>query len=116
VLIWCSMGDSITEGTIREWQKKVGEAVKVDEVVVVIETDKVRTADHRLAPPGASTQAWWVRGEQVSVDIRAKEAGVLVEQFAAVDETVSPFPSTTIIAALCSYSVCLLRCPTWPHR
>jgi hypothetical protein len=26
---------------------------------------------------------------QVSVDIRAKEAGVLVEQYAAVDETVS---------------------------
>lgn len=36
-----SMGDSITEGTIKEWQKNVGDAVKVDEVVVVIETDKV---------------------------------------------------------------------------
>ena len=37
-----SMGDSISEGTIRAWQKQVGEAVKVDDIVVVIETDKVR--------------------------------------------------------------------------
>jgi len=58
------MGDSITEGTIKSWEKKVGDAVAVDEVVVVIETDKV------------------------SVDIRAKDAGVLVEQFAAVDDNV----------------------------
>jgi hypothetical protein len=36
------MGDSISEGTIREWKKAVGEAVKVDDVVAVIETDKVR--------------------------------------------------------------------------
>ncbi len=58
------MGDSITEGTIKVWEKQVGEAVAVDEVVVVIETDKV------------------------SVDIRAKHAGVLVEQYAAVDDNV----------------------------
>ena len=36
------MGDSITEGTISAWQKNVGDAIKVDDVVVVIETDKVR--------------------------------------------------------------------------
>lgn len=37
-----SMGDSITEGTIVEWTKQPGETVEVDEVVVVLETDKVR--------------------------------------------------------------------------
>eukprot|EP00624_Nannochloropsis_granulata_P003698 evm.model.NODE_28737_length_8168_cov_14.890182.1 len=58
------MGDSITEGTIKSWEKKVGDAVALDEVVVVIETDKV------------------------SVDIRAKDKGILVEQFAAVDDNV----------------------------
>ena len=36
-----SMGDSITEGTISAWQKNVGDSVNVDDVVVVIETDKV---------------------------------------------------------------------------
>lgn len=37
-----SMGDSITEGTIVSWQKKAGDYVNVDDVVVVLETDKVR--------------------------------------------------------------------------
>lgn len=39
------MGDSITEGTIRSWNKQVGEAVKVDEVVCVIETDKASKSE-----------------------------------------------------------------------
>ena len=37
-----SMGDSISEGTIVEWTKQPGDSVEVDEVVVVLETDKVR--------------------------------------------------------------------------
>ena len=36
-----SMGDSITEGTVVEWTAQVGDGVAVDDVVVVIETDKV---------------------------------------------------------------------------
>lgn len=34
-------GESITEGTLMEWKKKVGEAVKSGEIIAVIETDKV---------------------------------------------------------------------------
>ncbi|CAM9870782.1 unnamed protein product [Discosporangium mesarthrocarpum] len=59
-----SMGDSITEGTIVEWAKSTGDAVQADEVVVVLETDKV------------------------SIDVRAPEAGTLVEQMAAEGDTV----------------------------
>jgi len=33
--------ESITEGTVMEWQKNVGDAVKKGDIVVVIETDKV---------------------------------------------------------------------------
>ncbi|ETN00137.1 hypothetical protein PPTG_18305, partial [Phytophthora nicotianae INRA-310] len=36
-----SMGDSISEGTVVEWLKQPGDAVAEDEVVVVLETDKV---------------------------------------------------------------------------
>lgn len=36
------MGDSITEGTLIKLTKQPGDAVAVDEVVAVIETDKVR--------------------------------------------------------------------------
>jgi 2-oxoglutarate dehydrogenase E2 component (dihydrolipoamide succinyltransferase) len=58
------MGDSITEGTILEWTKSIGEYVNMDDVVVVIETDKV------------------------SVDVRSPAAGRLVATFGKPDEVV----------------------------
>lgn len=36
-----AMGESVTEGEISAWLKKVGERVEVDEGIVVIETDKI---------------------------------------------------------------------------
>jgi 2-oxoglutarate dehydrogenase E2 component (dihydrolipoamide succinyltransferase) len=36
-----SMGESITEGTLTQWHKKIGDIVKRDEQVATIETDKV---------------------------------------------------------------------------
>ena len=59
------MGDSITEGTLLSWEKSPGDAVEQDEVLAVIETDKV------------------------NVDVRAPYAGVLKEVFAALDEDVA---------------------------
>lgn len=35
------MAESISEGTLKTWQKKVGDTVAVDEEVATIETDKV---------------------------------------------------------------------------
>eukprot|EP00474_Spongospora_subterranea_P009091 CRZ09549.1 hypothetical protein [Spongospora subterranea] len=50
-----SMGDSITEGEVVELMKGVGDTVETDEVVAILETDKV------------------------SVDIRSPQAGVVSE-------------------------------------
>jgi 2-oxoglutarate dehydrogenase E2 component (dihydrolipoamide succinyltransferase) len=36
-----AMGESVSEGTVGAWSKKAGDAVKKDEVLVEIETDKV---------------------------------------------------------------------------
>lgn len=36
-----TLGESVTEGTIGEWLKKPGDAVKVDEPIASLETDKV---------------------------------------------------------------------------
>lgn len=36
-----ALGESITEGSIARWEKKEGDSVSPDDVVVVIETDKV---------------------------------------------------------------------------
>lgn len=35
------MAESISEGTLKQWNKKKGDFVKADEEVAVIETDKV---------------------------------------------------------------------------
>ncbi|CAI5723715.1 unnamed protein product [Peronospora destructor] len=73
-----SMGDSISEGTVVEWLKAPGDFVETDEVVVVLETDKV------------------------SVDVRAPFSGVLEAQLAQIDENVlvgAPLFSVTKQAA-----------------
>lgn len=59
-----TMGDSITEGTIVDMPVAPGDYVQTDDVVVVLETDKV------------------------SVDVRAPEAGALVEILGEVDDVV----------------------------
>lgn len=58
------MGDSITEGTIVDLPVAPGDYVQADDVVVVLETDKV------------------------SVDVRAPEAGAIVEILGEVDDVV----------------------------
>ena len=35
------MGESVTEGTILEWLKQVGDPVEADEGIVEVSTDKV---------------------------------------------------------------------------
>ena len=58
------MGDSISEGIVQQWNKRENEHVDLDEVVAVIETDKVK------------------------VDIRAPEAGMIVRVFAQEGDVV----------------------------
>jgi 2-oxoglutarate dehydrogenase E2 component (dihydrolipoamide succinyltransferase) len=43
------MAESITEGTLKQWTKQVGDHVEQDEEVATIETDKVRQADNSFA-------------------------------------------------------------------
>ena len=62
-----SMGDSITEGTIAAVEKGVGDSVSVDEIVAIIDTDKV------------------------SVEVRADAAGVIEEIFVEEGDVVVPW-------------------------
>jgi 2-oxoglutarate dehydrogenase E2 component (dihydrolipoamide succinyltransferase) len=59
-----TLGESVTEATVGEWLKQPGEAVKVDEPIVSLETDKV------------------------AVEVPSPVAGVLGEQKVAVGDTV----------------------------
>ncbi len=61
-----TMGESVTEGTMGAWTKKVGDKVARDEILVEIETDKV------------------------AVEISAPADGVLAEITAEVGSTVTP--------------------------
>ena len=40
-IVMPKMGESITEGTILEWKKEIGEFVEMDEILLEIGTDKV---------------------------------------------------------------------------
>ncbi|KAI8612343.1 hypothetical protein BC830DRAFT_1137076 [Chytriomyces sp. MP71] len=59
------MADSITEGTLTKWHKRVGEYVARDEAIATIETDKV------------------------DVTVNSAESGIILEAFAKEGETVS---------------------------
>ena len=61
-----ALGESVTEATVARWTKKAGDAVKKDEVLVELETDKV------------------------SLEVVAQEDGVLSEIAAAEGATVTP--------------------------
>ncbi len=59
-------GESVTEGTILEWRVKLGDAIKLDETIVEISTDKV---DVELPSPatGTVTEILVSEGETVTV-------------------------------------------------
>ena len=44
------LGESITEAVVGKWNKKAGDAVKVDEPLVVLETDAEELLFQRIAP------------------------------------------------------------------
>src|SRR6476469_7767247 len=59
-------GESVTEGTIREWRVGVGDPIKLDDTIVEISTDKV---DIELPAPATGTVAEILiaEGETVTV-------------------------------------------------
>ena len=40
-IVMPKMGESINEGTILEWRKKIGDSIELDEILLEIGTDKV---------------------------------------------------------------------------
>jgi pyruvate/2-oxoglutarate dehydrogenase complex dihydrolipoamide acyltransferase (E2) component len=42
-VIMPQLGETVTEGTVANWYKKVGDTVKTDEPLFEVETDKVTT-------------------------------------------------------------------------
>src|SRR5262249_57660368 len=60
------LGESIVEAVVSKWNKQVGEPVKADEPIVVLETDKV-TVDVPAPAGGSLAQISHKEGDRVKV-------------------------------------------------
>ena len=63
-----ALGESVTEGTVTQWLKAVGDEVAVDEPLLEVSTDKV---DTEIPSPVAGTLAEIVVGEDETVEVGA---------------------------------------------
>jgi pyruvate dehydrogenase E2 component (dihydrolipoamide acetyltransferase) len=80
-VIMPQMGESIAEGTVSKWLKKVGDAVKRDEPIFEISTDKV---DAEIPSPSAGTLAEILVTEGQTVAVQTVVARLETEVGAAV--------------------------------
>ena len=94
------MGESVMEGTIIKWFKKVGDPIKKDETLFEISTDKV---DTEVPSPVEGTIAEILVGEQETVDVGTIVAkistgkGMVIERSdtkSEIQETLSAQPAS----------------------
>jgi pyruvate dehydrogenase E2 component (dihydrolipoamide acetyltransferase) len=67
------LGESVTEGTVTRWLKKVGDVVEVDEPLVEVSTDKV---DTEIPSPVAGTLISITAEEDVTVSVGGELARI----------------------------------------
>jgi 2-oxoglutarate dehydrogenase E2 component (dihydrolipoamide succinyltransferase) len=75
------MGESIAEGTLSKWLKKVGDEVKRDEPIFEISTDKV---DAEIPAPSAGVLAEILVTEGLTVPVQTLVARIETEKGAAI--------------------------------
>ena len=90
-----ALGESVTEATIGRWFKTVGEAVKADEPVVELETDKV-TIEVPAPVDGVLTEVLVQAGETVGVGALL---GALDVAGAAKPAAAKPVAAAPVVAA-----------------
>src|SRR3982074_3454645 len=83
------MGESVTEGTIVRWIKKLGDKVDRDEPIFEISTDKV---DAEIPAPVAGVLAEVIVKEGETVAVQTVVARIETEKAAAVSASAA-FPS-----------------------
>src|SRR3954465_11381090 len=99
-----AMGESVTEATISKWLKKEGEAVKRDEPLLELETDKVTVEvpsptdgaiESISAPAGATVQVGALLGAIAEGKAGAAAAAPKAE---APKPAAAPMPATAPVA------------------
>ncbi len=94
-----TLGESVSEATVAKWLKQAGDAVKKDETLVELETDKVSV---EVSAPEAGVLSEIVAGEGATVEIGALlgRLGAAGEQPAAqAPKTAAPKPEPKAEAA-----------------
>lgn len=79
------LGETVTEGTVTRWYKKVGDAVKADETLFDIETDKVST---EVPAPASGVIAEILIGEGVTAKVGARLA--VIRESGRVEPSATP--------------------------
>src|SRR5712691_3434625 len=91
------MGESIAEGTVSKWLKKIGDDVKRDEPLFEISTDKV---DAEIPAPAAGVLAEITVKEGQTVPVQTLVAVIETDKSAAVSAApLAPPPSAPSAAA-----------------
>ncbi len=86
-IIMPQMGESIAEGTLSKWLKKVGDEVKRDEPIFEISTDKV---DAEIPAPAAGVLAEILVKEGETVEVQTVVARLETEKGAAIEKGAQP--------------------------
>jgi len=89
-VIMPQMGESIAEGTLSRWLKKIGDEVKRDEPIFEISTDKV---DAEIPAPAAGVLAEIIVIEGTTVPVNTVVARLETEKGAAIASAPSPSPA-----------------------
>ncbi len=83
------LGETVTEGTITKWFKKVGDRVERDELLFEVSTDKV---DSEVTSPAAGVLAEIKVAEGATVDVGSVLA-IISDGAAAPAEAPAPAPA-----------------------
>lgn len=89
-----SLGESVSEATIAKWYKKVGQSVKVDELILELETEKV-TLEVNASASGVMEAITKQMGETVEV---GEIIGSIKEGAMAKDEVLEVTPVVSVEA------------------
>jgi pyruvate dehydrogenase E2 component (dihydrolipoyllysine-residue acetyltransferase) len=95
-VIMPQMGESIAEGTLSRWMKKVGDAVKRDEPIFEISTDKV---DAEIPAPNAGVLAEILVQEGETVAVQTVVARIETDASVGAAEKKTPAPPAAVTPA-----------------
>ena len=110
------MGESIAEGTVSRWLKKVGDEIKLDEPIFEISTDKV---DAEIPSPTAGVLAEIIVGEGKTVAVQALVARIETEKGAVASAPApalaAPVAAVSVAAKAVSPSAASVAASIMPH-